>query len=420
MAITYCSRTTALDLRVVPAGSACLSGAHPRPDFWRIAAGVAVCVAALIGVASPANSASPPFPLGAFIGNPNGSDATAEAHYETTYRSFVSSMKARPHFALVYTDYTQPVSAWPSNAGWAAWSSRVSPDAENLLPIIGLALASTASGSAAPDQQFKAFAAGTYDTEIQGVVQAWVKQGFMSLRFRLGWEMNLQGTPTYAGDTPGNEADWIAAFRHVHDVIKAAALASGATASIYWNPGATNYSNVSATNSLYPGDRYVDIVGVDMYGDMYPYSDSSSPRTYHDWDTGGEDTSIAQFIADPINRAHYWSYPAATKWALDSSQGHSQSFSSLAQFALAHRKPLDVVECGAGNSNAGTDVQDDPTFPQWLAQQLDAFKAAGGRVGIIGVWDSNGGGNYEFSFAADKKPKERAAWMTYFGGGAGN
>jgi len=369
-----------------------------------------------MGAADSARAGPPPFPLGAYVGNPNGSNANAEAQYEANYNSFVKAMKARPGFNLTYIDYTQPVTDWPSNAGWSAWSSAQSPDTRGLVPVIGFPMASIASGSPTPDQQFQSFAAGTYDAEIQAVVQAWATEGFKSLRFRVGWEMNLQG-PTYAGDTPQDEADWIAAFRHIHNVIKAAARAAGVAAGVVWNPGATNWSYVSATKSLYPGDAYVDMIGADMYSDMYPYSDGGSPPTYYDWDTGQEDTSIAQFIADPINRAHYWTYPAADKWTLDGSDGHSQTFVSLMQFALLHKKIFDVPECGAGNSNNGTDVLDDPTFPQWLAQQLAAFEAAGGQVGRVGIWDSNGGGNYEFSYPSDNKPQESAAWMTYFGGG---
>jgi protocatechuate 3,4-dioxygenase beta subunit len=135
------------------------------------------------------------------------------------------------------------------------------------------------------------------------------------------------------------------------------------------------------------------------------------------WDSVvfSEDTSIAQFIADPVNRAHYWSYPAASEWSLDSSQGHALSLAALVAFAKAQRKPVAICETGAGNSNAGTDVSDDPTFPQWLASQMLAARADGMRVAFVDIWDSNGGGNYEFSFGSDNKPQEAAAWGASFG-----
>lgn len=116
-----------------------------------------------------------------------------------------------------------------------------------------------------------------------------------------------------------------------------------------------------------------------------------------------------------MNRAHYWSYPAATKWSLDNSNGHSQSLTSLIQFATQHGKPFAVPETGAGNSNSATDVPDDATFPQWLSQQLATAQAAGTNISFVNLWDSNGGGNYQFSSASNGKPAEAAAWAKYFG-----
>jgi hypothetical protein len=362
----------------------------------------------------PASAATVPPVLGAYLGNPNGSSIPLEAIFESNYRSFVSTMQDTPKLITAYVDYTQPVSAWAGNASWQAWSNAQSVDANNLNPVIGLPMASLASGSSTPDQQFQAFASGAYDSAIQGVVNAWVQQGFKTLVFRVGWEMNIQG-PTYAGSDIQSESDWNAAFRHIYTVLHAAAAADGATIEVVWNPNATNYSTAKATADLYPGDAYVDIVGVDLYSDMYPFSDGGSQPTYHDWDTGGEDTSIAQFMADPVNRMHYWSYPAATKWTNDSSNGYSQSFTSLLAFAELHHKPFAIPETGAGNSNAGTDVLDDAAFPQWLALQLNSAAAANETVAFVNIWDSNGGGNYEFSYASDNKPQEAAAWAKYVG-----
>ncbi len=361
-----------------------------------------------------ASAATAPSVLGAYLGNPNGSSVSSEASFEANYRSFVSTMQNTPKLVTTYVDYTQPVSSWAGNASWQAWSNAQSIDAKNLKPVIGFPMASLASGSMTPDQQFKAFASGTYDSAIQGVVKAWVQQGFKILVFRVGWEMNIQG-PTYAGNTTQSESDWNAAFRHIYTVLHAAAKADAATVEVVWNPNATNYSTAKATASLYPGDAYVDVIGVDIYSDMYPYSDGGSSPSYHDWDTGKEDTSIAQFMADPVNRMHYWSYPAATKWSNDGSGGYSQSFSSLLTFAEQHHKPFAIPETGAGNSNGRTDVSDDPTFPQWLALQVTSAAAANEIVAFVNIWDSNGGGNYEFSYASDKKPQEAAAWAKYIG-----
>jgi hypothetical protein len=363
-------------------------------------------------VCSGAASAATPFPLGVYVGNPDGTTPAYEALFETNFASFTSAMGATPGLITTYIDYRQQVASWPSNANWQAWSNAKSPVAKQLIPVIGFPMATIASGALTPDQQFQAFAAGQYDSAIQGVVQAWVNNGFKRLVFRLGWEMNITG-PTYAGSDAQSQADWVKAFQHISTVVRKTATALGTATWIVWNPNATNYSNANAITSLYPGDSYLDIIGIDMYGGIYPFADSWSPAQYHDWDSGLEDATISQFIADPINRAHYWSYPAATKWANDSSGGHSQSLMQIIQFARSHGKEIAIPETGAGATP--TDVADDPAFPQWLAQQLKAAIAQGVNVAFVNIWNSNNGGNYEFSYDWNNKPLERQAWKQYFG-----
>jgi len=355
-----------------------------------------------------------PFPLGAYLGNPDNSSVANEVTYEAKYSAFIRNMGAAPQFLTTFVDQRQAVAQWAGNSQFFADSAAASADARNQTPVIALPLNSTAAGSGTPDQQFKAFASGQYDSVIQGVVEAWAQAGFSNLVVRPGWEMNLEG-PNYAGDSAGSQADWVSAFQHVYTVLHQAAATAGVGLQVVWNPGVTNYSNAGATANLYPGDNYVDVIGADAYSDIYPYSDGGATPTYHDWNTGKEDTSVAQFIADPVNRAHYWSYPAATAYSNDGSDGHSQSFASLVGFAQAHGKAFAVPETGAGNSDASTDVADDAAYPQWLAQQLATAQTAGVKISFVSLWDSDGGGNYEFSQASDGKPAEAAAWAKYFG-----
>ncbi len=370
----------------------------------------------LAGAVPAAALAATPFTLGVYIGNPNADDQAEEAQFDANYAAFVGAMNAQPFYYNVFIDYTQPVDAWVGNADWDAASRAASPVASHLQPVVALPMYSTAAGAPTPDQQFQAFAAGQYDSVLTSIVRNWVQTGGVTAQiYRVGWEMNLDGTPYYVGSDAQSQADWVAAFKHIHDVLKQAGVTYGATISIVWNPGATNYSDAHATKSLYPGDSYVDIVGIDIYGDMYPYSDGGDPPTYHDWDTGQEDTSLAQFIADPINRHHYWTWPAATEWSLNGSSGNAESFTMLTRFAIKHAKPIAIPETGAGNSNGGHDVVDDPTFPAWLSQKLKAAVKAGGSVAFVDIWDSNGGGNYEFSYGDDDKPHEQAAWRGKFG-----
>jgi hypothetical protein len=355
-----------------------------------------------------------PFRLGAYLGNPDNSSVANQALFDAKFDEFSKLMGIAPRFLTTFVDQNQPISQWVGNSTWAAVSAAQSSRAAAMTPVIALPLSSNAPGSMTSDQQFQAFASGQYDGAVTGIVQAWARAGFSNLVFRPGWEMNLTG-PTFAGDDAQSQADWVKAFQHVYTVLHQAAAAQGVAVQVVWNPSTTNYSNSYVTTNLYPGDGYVDVVGIDMYADLHPYSDSSPTPTYHDWNTGLEDSTVAQFIADPVNRMHYWSHPAATRWAEDSSGGHSQSFDSLVRFAALHGKPLAIPEAGAGNSDWGVDVADDAAFPQWLSQQLAAAQASGVQIAFVNPWDSNGGGNYEFSRANDGKPAEAAAWARYLG-----
>ena len=362
-------------------------------------------------------SSDTPFPLGAYLGNPNGSDPSAEATFEADYNSFTTTMGTTPTYLDNYVDYTQPIDDWVGNASWQAWSDAQSSDTAAMTPVIALPMASTDSSAGSADAQYQAIAAGDYDSVYQGILQAYVANGYTNLVFRPGWEMNIQG-PTYAGDTAQDQADWVAAYKQIYTVLHQEAAALGVTVTVVWNPSVTNYTNANALTSLYPGNAYVDAIGADVYSDIYPYSDgtnSSGQQTYHDWDTGGEDTSVAAFIADPVNREHYWTYPAATEWSNDGSGGHSLSLDQLLAFAEQQGKPFAIPETGAGNSDSGTDVSDDAAFPQWLASQLTTAEGQGETIDFVNLWDSNGGGNYEFSNASDDKPQEAAAWAQYFG-----
>ena len=347
------------------------------------------------------------------MGGPDASNASAEAAVDATYQSLKQVMGRTPTMIDVYTDYRQPVGDWQSNASFQAYSNRISPVANNLIPVIGFPMLSQASGSPSPDAQYQLFASGQYDWVVQQVVGAWVAQGFRTLIFRVGWEMNLNYQPNYAGDSSQMQADWVAAFKRIYLIMHQVAQQDGISLQVVWNPSSTNYSNAEATNNLYPGDQSVDVIGVDMYGNMFPFYDGGSGIQIHDWSTGGEDTSVAQFINNITNRQHYWTYPAATKYSLDGSNGHSQSFVSLMNFAIQHNKPFAVPECGSGASDSGHDINDDGVYPYWLTTTIQGGQSRGLRMAFVNLWDTNDDGNYQFSFASDNKPRTMTYWAEY-------
>ena len=104
--------------------------------------------------------------------------------------------------------------------------------------------------------QCPAITSGTYDTWITTWAEAAAAWGY-PFWLRWGHEMNGNWFPWGTSNTP---AAYVAAFQHIHGLFQSA----GATnASFIWCP---NDGSSNATyNSYYPGDAYVDWIGMDSY-----------------------------------------------------------------------------------------------------------------------------------------------------------
>src|SRR6266702_1476319 len=294
-----------------------------------------------------------------------------------------------------------------------------SPVLENVTPVIGLPMTSTASGSGTPDQFYKDVAAGKYDSVLKDMVKAWADNGFTTQIWRPGWEMNVSTMPSYAGNDAATRADWVKAFQHISTVLHAAGKAEGVSVQVAWNPSVLNYSQAgNVIQTAYPVNQYVDIIAADVYGDVFPYGSSTH---LYDWDKSGQvlnsshpvyDTSVQQWAADPINLDHYYTYPASNQWSLDGSEDHATTLQQLIDLAKSTGKPFAIAETGAGNTHDGAGLTDNPTFVKWLA---DTLHQSGVTVSFVNIWDSNSGGQYHFTSSADDKPLEAAAWAKYFG-----
>lgn len=350
---------------------------------------------------------STPFPIGGYFNDPDPNDPVAQALFLSEVGSFTQLMGAAPASIDYFVAAAQPISSWITNAGYESYTAAQSPYSSSATPVIVLPMSSYAS-SLTQDQQYQAFASGAYDTVIQGLVRTWAQSGFNTTQYwRVGAEMNIPG-PSYAGTDSQTQSDWVAAFQHISSVLHQAGQADGVKVQVVWNPNSSNYDSLGVLQHLYPGNSSVDVIGADMYADAFPYN------PLYDWDKndGTIDANLQQFLADPVNRIHYWNNPAATPYALDGSSGHLLDIQTLLAFAKAQGKPFAVPETGAGSSAGGHDVADDGAFPQWLAQTLTA---SGDQIAFVNFWDANANGNYDFSSATAGKPQEAAAWAQYFG-----
>ena len=131
------------------------------------------------------------------------------------------------------------------------------------IPFFSWASDSTPTSVNEPNFQLSDVIEGRYDAYIKEFAEAardWGHPFFL----RFNWEMNGNWYPwggTVNGNTP---AEFIAAWRHVHDIF----TANGATnVKFVWCPNASSAPSTSANSisAYWPGDGYVDYVAIDGY-----------------------------------------------------------------------------------------------------------------------------------------------------------
>src|ERR1700678_3650860 len=203
-------------------------------------------------------------PLGAYLNaQPDRSNATNETNFEHQYTSFATLMGTRPQFYNAYTDFTQSPSQWASSASYGATSFAQSGNnfvgpGSGTTPVIGVPMATSAYGpyKADPDAFYKQIISGALDADYTGIVDSWANAGFKTAEFRIGYEFNgfMSWTPASNGS---DNADLVAAWQHIANLIHAEGTKDGITAKTIWDPATTNGSSYDV-QTLYPGDQYVD------------------------------------------------------------------------------------------------------------------------------------------------------------------
>ncbi len=239
--------------------------------IWRV-----LCAALLIvamGVPFPnyaigasANGATAPGPtiLGAYIGNP-GDPASP---WEPILRAFTSAMGQSPKIVLQYTDFSYV--DWKDlerlARGTLVPNMKRSAKLKGMVPMIGMFLATKTTKAAT---SYANLAAGKYDRDLIGFVNAYKNAGFKQIYIRPGWEMNGTWFP-WLTNTPQLQSGFVSAWRRLYTVVKSV---PGINVTVIWNPNA----NTSGWMSIYPGDSYVDMIGIDTGGYYFANIPSEQP-----------------------------------------------------------------------------------------------------------------------------------------------
>lgn len=211
--------------------------------------------------------------------------------------------------------------------------------------------------------------AGGRDAEFKRLMQVLRDFNLIGkLMIRLGWEMNGAWYPWGAGSDPSG---YIAAFRHVVDLMRA----EGFQGKIIWNPSVQ--LNQIGWALCYPGDRYVDQVGLDIY-DMW-HGDIPPATQEQRWET-----------------------------ALNGDYG----LRAIADFARQQEKFLSIPEWGVGKDTTlhGGGIEN----PFWVSKMADFIFDRVNNVAWHGYWNSQSAFTGQIQ-PPDLRPLTAAAFKERFG-----
>jgi hypothetical protein len=145
------------------------------------------------------------------------------------------------------------------------------------IPVLSWSSQAIPSTLSQPDFQLSDVISGRYDEYIAGFAEEardWGHPFFL----RFNWEMNGDWFPWAEGANGNAGGEYVAAWRHVHDIFAAA----GATnVSWVWCPFVDPGDTMTDLSSLYPGDSYVDWTGLDGYNWG---TNPASPRGWRTFD----------------------------------------------------------------------------------------------------------------------------------------
>ncbi len=193
-----------------------------------------------------------------------------------------------------------------------------------------------------PSGTFAAGATGAYDQHYLALGRRLVADGEGGVILRLGWEFNGTWFPWSLRAWPPNDAHaFVAYWRHLVSLLR----------SIPGNHFRFDWTVNSGPSAIpapeaYPGNAYVDYVGVDVYDSSWNASGSSG-------------------LTNPTRR---WDQIANRPYGLN----------WWLRFAESHGKPITLPEWGL-NTDAGTDgAGDDPSFIQhmhdWIALNRPSYQ----------------------------------------------
>jgi hypothetical protein len=230
-------------------------------------------------------------------------------------------------------------------------------------------------------------AAGQYDVYWRNLANNLARYGLYSAYLRLGWEMDGGWYVWNAAPGSGREAAFAGCFRRIVQVMRQTQM--GAEWKFVLNP-TTNFPDVNYLNAVWPGDAYVDLVGLDLYDQCWVINTYPYPST-----------------CDSACRL------ARQQNAWDQ---HVYRLNIIRDFAIAHGKNMALPEWGV--AIRGYDPNGGGDNPFFIQKMYDFIHNPANRVEYHGVWDVKAVDiNSQLSIDTDM-PQSAALFKQLFGAAA--
>jgi hypothetical protein len=198
--------------------------------------------------------------LGFHAGLPVAGDSGSQEYY----RQFYAALQEQPTVQTLFINNDES----NGNGGWAASGQyQVSlMDGINTYTNSGscrypslrfpMAMPGDFSGSG-----FTNLINGSWDFRIANSIGPLVQAGYKRIYLAPGWEMNGDWYPWSINGS--NQSQFVAAFQHVSNYCHN--YGNGSDIRMVWNPSSM-FPGSYDYNTFYPGDQYVDVIGLDIYG----------------------------------------------------------------------------------------------------------------------------------------------------------
>jgi hypothetical protein len=279
--------------------------------------------------------------------------------------AFAARTGAKPSLA---SDYLPRTDGWRGMTTVKALHRYLAPwRGSGYQLVLGVPMIPTRDGR--PEGTLAAGAAGTYDDMYAALGSTLVHYGEGDAILRLGWEFNGTWYP-WAVTNATDAANFAAYFRNIVTTMR---TVRGAAFRYVWN--ATAGPEPEAAQHAYPGDAYVDYVGLDLYDQV-------------------------------------WGIPLDPKLAWPRYLTEANGLQWLASFASAHHKPAVIPEWGVTIRSDGHGLGDDPLFvanlARWISSHHVAFTsyfdvdAPDGQHDLLDSSFSQSLAVFKRSFAADR------------------